>query len=77
MNTSELFERVDDRAPGFAQAMAEHVADNGRVLPHVLMGDLGRYVESYFTANASVASKIPAESELRGVLALLGEGRQA
>jgi hypothetical protein len=44
MSPQQLFERIVQVAPSFASVEAEHLRDNGALLPHVLMGDLLRFV---------------------------------
>ena len=44
MTPQTLFDRVVAVAPDFHAVLSEHRTDNDGVLPHVLMGDLLRYV---------------------------------
>lgn len=43
-DTDRLFLDMAKAVPGFDRVMREHIDDNGRVLDHVLMGDLTRHV---------------------------------
>jgi len=54
-----------DRVPGFDAIYAEHVRDYDEVLPHVLLGDLVRYLE------AEVRAQGPESAVLRPALSLL------
>ena len=53
MSPRELFEQVSITSPAFSSIRAEHVLDNGELLPHVLVADLLRYVGAYFEPDAS------------------------
>ena len=46
MTPQVLFQKVGSVAPGFNAVMAEHLEDNGELLPHLLIADLLRYVGS-------------------------------
>jgi hypothetical protein len=74
MNTEDLFARVVRACPPFEAQVEEHVADYGEVLGHVLMGDLSRLIEGYFTRTTNLTIESPTEGEMRAVLALLDEG---
>jgi hypothetical protein len=69
MNPLELFTAIGTAAPGFKSVMAEHLADNGELLPHLLMSDLLRYVGRSFESNAN--DQAPSRDEITAVLALL------
>lgn len=44
MSPSSLYERVVKVAPEFAPVLAEHLVDNGELLPHVLMPRLLAFI---------------------------------
>jgi hypothetical protein len=44
MSPHQLFDRIVQVAPSFASVAAEHFHNNGELLPHLLMGDLVRFV---------------------------------
>jgi hypothetical protein len=70
MNPLELFTAIGTAAPGFKSVMAEHLADNGELLPHLLMSDLLRYIGRSFKSNGN-NDPAPSRSEITAVLALL------
>ena len=69
--TSDLFAQIVEAAPGFRSTVEEHLAGNDELLPHVLMGDCGRFVASYFTGAQTIASGPTDERELQSVLSVL------
>jgi hypothetical protein len=71
INCVDLFSRIVEVCPSFATQVEEHYADNGEILCHVLIADLGRLVAGYFTGKTSLVVGPPNEAELRGVLAVL------
>lgn len=56
------------RVPGFDAVYDEHVHDNDEVLPHVLFGDLVRFLETRVKADG------PTSDTMRIVLGLVEEG---
>jgi hypothetical protein len=68
MSPAQLFADVERASPSFRRVAAEHVADNGEVLPHVLMADLLRHVGSHFQATGVAR---PSRAEVEAVLAIL------
>jgi hypothetical protein len=69
MTPIELFSAIEKVAPSFRSVAAEHIADNGELLPHLLMADLLRYIGSHF--EPSNTNKGPTKQELLAVLELL------
>jgi hypothetical protein len=58
-------ERLRDQVAGFSAVYDQHVSDNDQVLPHVLLGDLVRFVEERVRAEG------PESPPLRMVLDLM------
>jgi hypothetical protein len=50
--------------PGFDRVYDEHVADNGGVLPHVLVGELVRFLVSQVEASGASSSALRAAMPL-------------
>jgi hypothetical protein len=46
LNYQSFSDQLRVAVPGFAGIFDEHVADNGEVLPHVLLGDLVRFLSN-------------------------------
>jgi hypothetical protein len=69
MNPLELFTAIATAAPGFRTVMAEHLDDNGELLPHLLMSDLLRYIGRSFASNGNDGAA--SRGEVTAVLALL------
>ena len=44
MTPSQLFSHISQAVPSFAPVLAEHLHDNGELLPHPLMSELLRFV---------------------------------
>src|SRR5688572_27913597 len=65
LRPENFFEAFVSFVPEFEPLLREHVSDNAQVLPHVLMGDVTRFVESYLCTPAAA----PLSSAARGVLA--------
>jgi hypothetical protein len=68
MNPAQLFAEVERASPSFKRVAAEHVADNGAVLPHLLMAELLRHVGSHFQAPEEAH---PSRAEIEAVLVIL------
>lgn len=69
--TIDLIERLACRHPFLGSMLDEHVADNfGEVLPHLLFGDLTRYVLAQFLdVESGVGSQlVEAKGEIQGLL---------
>ena len=49
----------------------EHLVDNGELLPHVLMADVGRFIASHFTEEHTDPNALPSEADVSRVLAVL------
>lgn len=74
MDIDELFGRVVQACPSFEGAVEEHIKDFDEVLPHLLMADIGRVIESGFTGRSTLGLTPPSQDEIRAVLAVLEEG---
>lgn len=74
MNTEDIFAHVVRACPSFEAQVEEHVADNGEVLGHLLMGDVGRLFEGFFTGTTNLPIGQPTDGEVRAVLAVLDQG---
>lgn len=73
MGTEKLFDRIVEACPSFAAHVQEHIADNGEILPHVLMEDVGRLIGGLFTGSTNLVVGPPTEGEARAVLAVLDD----
>lgn len=73
MSSDELFKNIVAACPPFEAQVAEHIADNDEILGHVLMGDVGRLVESHFTGSSTIAVGPPTEDQVRAVLGVLDQ----
>ena len=71
ISTADLFSRIVAGAPAFAAVLAEHLADNEELLPHVLMADCGRFVASHFVGSTEIVGGVPSEDDVRSVLSVL------
>jgi hypothetical protein len=74
MNCVDLFSWVVDVCPSFAAQVEQHYADNGELLCHILIADLGRLVAGYFTGKTNIVVGPPTEAGLRAILAVLDAG---
>ena len=77
MTEAELFQCIVDAAPGFEAVRAEHLRDNfGKLLPHLLMASLLRYVALALGAPDELygLAAPPSEPELSAILAVLDRG---
>lgn len=70
MSPSELFAQISTVSPAFERVTKEHYADNSELLPHLLMGDLLRYLGTYFPTPANNLSP-SSLGEVRAILTLL------
>jgi hypothetical protein len=68
--TVEFVRSLAARFPSLAGMLADHLEDNGEVLPHLFFGDLTRYVVSLHLAAASLGEH-GAPQELRDILDFL------
>ena len=73
MSSDELFKNIVAACPPFEAQVAEHIADNGEILGHMLMGDVGRLIESHFTGSSTIAVGPPTEDQVRAVLGVLDQ----
>jgi len=71
MNCVDLISRIVEVCPSFVAQVEEHYADNGELLCHILIADLGRLVAGYFTGKTNIIVGPPTERELRAILAVL------
>jgi hypothetical protein len=73
---AELFQSVIEVAPGFEAVRADHLLYFGQLLPHLLMGDLLRYVSLGLGEPDSLEGLTvpPTEQEVNGTLAVLDRG---
>ena len=70
-----IFQQILDQVPDFAQVYQDHVDLNDKVLPHVLMGDLTRFVvEQADQAAARGTSATQTERNLDTILRILELG---
>ena len=67
----QLFRRIAMAVPGFKTVVDEHLRDNERLLPHLLMADLLRYIGSHFTQSPTGAALPPTAVELKTILQAL------
>ena len=65
LGVENFFELFLSFVPEFEPLFREHVSDNQAVLPHVLMGDVARFLEDSLSSPAPA----PLSSAARGVLA--------
>jgi hypothetical protein len=68
----EFVRSLVSRFPNLTNVLAEHIADNDEILPHLFFGDLTRYVETLHGV-ARADSVSPSKQELRSILAYLEE----
>lgn len=71
ISPADMFSRIVAEVPAFAAVLAEHLADNEELLPHVLMADCGRFVSSHYSGSAETMGGVPSEDEVSRVLSVL------
>ena len=71
MTSDELFKNIIAVCPSFEAQVTEHIADNDEILGHLLMGDVGRFIESYFTGSSTIEVGPPTEDQVHAVLEVL------
>ena len=74
MNCVELISRIVEVCPSFVAQVEEHYADNGEMLCHIIVADVGRLVAGYFTGKTNLVLSPPNETELRAILAVFDSG---
>ncbi len=70
MSPSEVFAQISVVSPAFERVTKEHHSDNSELLPHLLMGDLLRYLGAYFQAHKNKLAPSSLD-EVQVILALL------
>jgi hypothetical protein len=71
ISPADMFSRIVAAVPAFAAVLAEHLADNEELLPHVLMADCGRFLASHFVGTGEAVGGVPSEDDVCGVLSVL------
>ena len=74
VSPSELFAEIVKVSPSFDAVVAEHTADHGTLLPHLLMGDLVRYVGAHFVPAAQQTVAPSSRGEVAAILKVLDAG---
>lgn len=75
MTYDDFFQVIVQQIPSFAATYEEHLADNGELLNHVLMGDFMRFVvQLYKEDRLSRGRNEGVVADLRTALRLLEEG---
>jgi hypothetical protein len=68
IDARQFFANIVQAAPAFQQTVDEHLVQHQTLLAHVLMGDCGRFIGSYFTSETTIPSD---PVELRKLLAVI------
>ncbi len=73
LSYENFFERLRSEVPSFSPIYEEHVKDNDELLPHVLMGELERYIRELYYDGYKVGNE-KKRKILLDVLGILEKG---
>jgi hypothetical protein len=71
MTPTQLFDRVVEMAPSFEAVRRAHIDAFDDLLPHLLIADVLRYLDSHFSGVRFEGAEPPTVAEMQQVLSLL------
>src|SRR5438046_7794855 len=74
VSPSQLFEQVVQVAPSFDTVLRSHMELNKQLLPHLLIADLLRFLQSTFSGSLCDGAVPPTIAEIEGAFRVLDMG---